>query len=147
MPSKSYFYGFKVPLHDVDAAGVMFFGHLFRHAHDAYEAFMAANDLPLEQIIQEDEWLLPLVRAESEFRAPLRHGESIRIRLCVADLGRSSFTLLYRFEDETGQIRADARTVHVNVDAARGSSAALPKRLATVLETYVCDPRSSDPGR
>ena len=41
MTTPAFFYRFTVRLHDIDAAGVMFFGHLFRHAHDAYESVMA----------------------------------------------------------------------------------------------------------
>jgi hypothetical protein len=49
--SEPFRYDFRVALHDIDAAGIMFYGHLFRHAHDAYEAFMGAIGFPLERII------------------------------------------------------------------------------------------------
>ena len=38
---QTYNYHFTTSLHDIDAAGVLFFAHLYRHAHDAYEAFMS----------------------------------------------------------------------------------------------------------
>ena len=40
MSPKPFEYRFSIRLHDTDAAGVLFFAHLLRHAHDAYEAFM-----------------------------------------------------------------------------------------------------------
>jgi len=40
MIPRPFEYRFTVQLHDTDAAGRLFFAHLFRHAHDAYEALM-----------------------------------------------------------------------------------------------------------
>jgi 1,4-dihydroxy-2-naphthoyl-CoA hydrolase len=139
MPSNPFSYSFSVPLHDIDAAGIMFYGHLFRHAHDAYEAFMRTIGFPLDHIVREADPLLPLVHAEADYRAPLRHGEVIRVELCVARLGPRSFTLDYRFIDGDGQMRASARTVHVGLGPDRTSSAPLPQTLAAALGTRLCE--------
>jgi 1,4-dihydroxy-2-naphthoyl-CoA hydrolase len=124
---------FVVALHEIDAAGVMFFGHLFRHAHDAYEAFMADLGLPLSAVIQQRRWRLPLVHAEADYRAPLRHGERIEVQLAIAELGGSAFTVSYRFQDAAGGLRATAKTVHVNLAADGAGSAPLPQELRTAL--------------
>ena len=74
----------QVRLHAIDAAGVMFFAHLFRYAHDAYEAYMARIGLPLPEVIQRRHWLLPLVHAEADYRAPMRHGERLEVAVRIA---------------------------------------------------------------
>jgi 1,4-dihydroxy-2-naphthoyl-CoA hydrolase len=146
MPASPFTYRFTVPLHDVDAAGIMFFGHLFRHAHDAYEAFMNALGFPLDRMIREGKWLLPLVHAEADYRLPLRHGDSARIRLCVSRVGGTSFSLSYRFADESGRTLAEAGTVHVLLSRVTASGRALPEDLKRALSRWACASDSARAG-
>jgi 1,4-dihydroxy-2-naphthoyl-CoA hydrolase len=138
--SGAYEHAFRVSLHDTDAAGTMFFGHLFRHAHDAYEAFMGTIGFPLDRIIRDGKTLLPLVHAEADYRMPLRHGERVRVRLTIDRIGRTSFTLSYRFLDAEDQVRAAARTVHVHLIPDRQSAAPLPHALKASLKIRFSDP-------
>lgn len=131
--SQSFSHRFYVPLHEVDAAGLMFFGHLFRHAHDAYEAFMSSLGHPLDRLIQAGGPLLPLVHAEADYLQPLRHGETLRVELGLARLGRTSFTLAYRVVDDAGDERARVSTVHVCLGPDRSTAAPLPEALAAAL--------------
>ena len=108
---------FRVALHDTDAAGVLFFGHLFRHAHDAYEAWMAGLGFPLDALLRDGALRLPIVHAEADYRRPLRHGDAVTVRLAVAELGDSAFTVAYDFLDAGRGRAASARTVHVGIDA------------------------------
>lgn len=140
MKAKTFRYNFTVPMHDIDAAGVMFYGHLFRHAHDAYEAFMAAVGIPLDRIIRDGGPMLPLAHAEADYRTPLRHGDGVAIDLCIAGVGRSSFTLAYRFLDAEGHVRATARTVHVHLGPDGATPAPLPEELTVALEDWRCRP-------
>jgi 1,4-dihydroxy-2-naphthoyl-CoA hydrolase len=133
MTSQRYRYDFRVTLHDIDAGGVMFFAHLFRYAHDAYEAFMEAIGLPLDLLIREGRARLPLVHAQADYRAPMRHGQTVSVRLGVARVGASSFTLDYRFTDDDGRLLALAQTVHAHWDAERNATAPLPPALAKAL--------------
>lgn len=105
-------HSFEVRLHDTDSAGVLFFAHLFRHAHDAYERLMAAAGFPLQDLIREGT-ALPIVHAEATYQAPMRQGDSIRVRVTVSEIRRRSFSLDYRFLDAQGAPCAQARTVHV----------------------------------
>ena len=126
-------YPFTLRLHDVDGAGRIFFGHLFRHFNDASEAFLAAAGHPLSELLAEGEILLPVVHAEADFCRPLRHGESLTIEVEVAQVGERSFTLGYRVVDDREGLRAEGQTVHVCVDAASGESRRLPDWLREVL--------------
>lgn len=135
MRKEPFEYRFRIRLHDTDAAGVLFFAHLLRYAHDAYEAFMEQTGFALNKLISNTGLQLPLVHAEADFTAPLRHGEEVCVRLRLARLGGSSFTLEYRFFDGKGEIRARARTVHVALAPAGGGSVPLPDALRQGLET------------
>lgn len=139
---------FSVRLHDTDRAGLLFFGHLFRHAHDAYESFMAEIGFPLERLIREGQIRLPLAHAEADYHLPLRHGDAVRVVLNVAEIRQRSFAIVYQFITHQNQIAATARTVHVLVrsdqlapDATAGASApatlALPPTLHTALSGYL----------
>jgi 1,4-dihydroxy-2-naphthoyl-CoA hydrolase len=123
---------FEVRLHDTDAAGVLFFGHLFRHAHDAYESLLAAIGLPLHALIagapDRPPLALPVIRAEADYRLPMGLGERVMVRVEVLELRRRSFALGYRFEDAQGRTLATARTVHCC-----HSDQALPPPLAQAL--------------
>ena len=134
MPVYSYY--FKVPLHDIDAAGVLFFAHLFRHAHDAYESFMSDLGFDLHQLIR-DQQMLPLVSSEASFQQPIRHGDEINIQLQVKHIGNSSFTLHYRFLNKQDEQLASAGTTHVHMDPATHKSRDLPARLRDRLTMYL----------
>lgn len=144
MPSTPFAYAFAVPFHDIDAAGILFYGHLFRHAHDAYEQFMKAIGFPLDRLIRDGEVRLPLVHAEADYAGPLRHGDAVTVHLCVAEIGRSAFTLAYRFTDAAGGLRASARTVHVHLRGEAPTPAPLPADLVAALRAWQCEagPRS-----
>lgn len=112
----AYSHALSVRLHDTDAAGVLFFGHLFRHAHDAYEGFMESRGFPLSDLIGDRDapaaLLLPIIRAEARYLRPLRLGDRLRVELRVTELRRRSFALGYRFVGADGAICAEAQTVH-----------------------------------
>jgi 1,4-dihydroxy-2-naphthoyl-CoA hydrolase len=117
MSDEPYRYPFQVRLHDTDAAGVLFFGHLFRHVHDAYESLMEDLGFPLHELFRNGAapgaTALPVTHAEAGYRRPIRQGDRIEVLVTVADVRRRSFALDYRFNDREGHTHATARTVHV----------------------------------
>lgn len=127
-------YAFEVRLHDVDHAGVMFFAHLFIHAHDAYEAFMAQLGMDLCAMIHAGE-RLPIVHASADYFQPLRHGEHITVSLEVETLGETSFTVTYSFH-AASRLLAKVRTVHVHLDPHANAAAPLPPALRKLLQPY-----------
>ncbi|MGE5152913.1 MAG: acyl-CoA thioesterase [Bdellovibrio bacteriovorus] len=133
MADGAFEHAFEIRLHDTDAAGVLFFGHLFRHAHDAYEALMAAAGLPLQDLIRAG-ISLPIVHAEADFRTPMRQGDHIRVEVRVAEIRHRSFSLDYRFIHAHGDSCARARTVHVLTGP--DPAAALPDALREALSRW-----------
>jgi 1,4-dihydroxy-2-naphthoyl-CoA hydrolase len=131
---------FRVQLHDTDSAGRLFFAHLFRHAHDAYEAFMDQLGLPLDDLIRTGEILLPLVHAEADYLQPMCHGDQIRVSLVVQEIRTRSFAIGYRFETPEGLLAATARTVHVHINRDGSTGSALPESMRAALIPYLQPP-------
>ncbi len=132
-----YNYRFRVPMHHVDHAGVLFFANLFLHAHDAWEHFMHSQDADLAQLIETGQWRIPIVHAEADYTQPMRHGDDINIRLQIERLGRSSIRVKYAFVDQDGEQLAVARTTHVFVDADSNHASEIPTDLRRGLQNYV----------
>ncbi|MBK5964065.1 thioesterase [Thiocystis minor] len=132
-------HAFTIRLHDTDAAGLLFFGHIFRHAHDAFEAFMDTIGFPVDLMIRDGRMLLPLTHAEADYRRPLRHGDTVRVLVSVLEIRRRSFAIGYRFIDRLGDVAATARTVHVEVSADIAPVMDLSESLRLALSTYLAD--------
>ena len=133
MNPEPFRHSFPIALHDTDAAGVLFFAHLFRHAHDAYEAWIATIGFPMDAMLRDGELALPLVHAEADYRRPLRHGDRVEVTLSVAEAGSRSFKIDYRFQTPDGDLAATARTVHACLHRGEGRSCPLPAALSSTL--------------
>lgn len=131
MPSNSK-YEFKVPLQETDQAGVMFFAHLFSHAHDAYAWLMESMGFPLHQVIKAGEYHIPIAHAEADYLAPMRHGQPLQIQIEIERLGSSSFTLKYEFGSDD-RLYARVSTRHVVIDPGTGSPVSIPDDLRQEL--------------
>jgi 1,4-dihydroxy-2-naphthoyl-CoA hydrolase len=144
MMPEPFRYSFRVRLHDTDAAGRLFFGHLFRHAHDAYESLMAHVGLPLERLIAEGRILLPLVHAEADYHRALRQGETVAVSLLIDEIRTRSFAVRYRFETDDGQLAATARTVHIQINGDGTPAGRLSDDIRNALDAYLAlDPEGS----
>lgn len=92
----------RVRFEDVDYAQVVFFPNLFVYCHQAFEDFFEAEvKTPYSKMLGERRVAFPTVHAESDFKAPLKFGDAIRVELDVLALGRSSITARYRMYAET----------------------------------------------
>ncbi|MBU0500502.1 MAG: acyl-CoA thioesterase [Gammaproteobacteria bacterium] len=135
-PNPPFHHRISIPFQDVDLAGMVFFAHFFRYAHETYEIFMTAIGHPLDGILREAVFALPLVHAEADYKKPLRLGDTTLIELSLKRLGESSFSLHYLFRGGDGEPRATAETVHVALDVELGRPCAIPARLRDALKPY-----------
>ena len=136
MNSHRFEHAFTVRLHDIDAAGVMFFAHYLRHAHDAYETFMRRNGWDLAELI-DSRRMLPLVHSHADFLLPVKHGERLTIQLRVERLGNSSFSLGYLVRNERNEECARLGTTHVMLSPDDRQPMPLPQALREVLNEFV----------
>ncbi len=137
MDQEPFVYEFQVRLHDTDGAGVLFYAHLFRHIHDAYESFMGSIGFPLPELIAPSltaaSLALPIVHAEADYLSPLRHGDRVCVRLAVAEIRTRSFALDYVLSDQCARLCARGRTVHAMAVADNRANARLPEGLRHAL--------------
>jgi 1,4-dihydroxy-2-naphthoyl-CoA hydrolase len=125
-----------VKLHHTDAAGLLFFGHQFHLAHDAYEQLMEEIGFSFAHIIAETSFLVAIVRAEADFTAQLYVGDRLTIQVMVEKLGETSYTLAYDLvQPERGPV-GSVRTVHVCIDKKTRQKRQLPNDLRRALEKH-----------
>jgi len=135
MQQKTFSYPYLAKLHDIDAAGVMFFASYFRVAHDAYEGFMAEIGFDLPALLRQGQQL-PLVHSTADFLQPVRHGDVLRIGVHIVQIGESSFTVEYLFRTERELQAARLQTRHVLITPESRRPSALPESLRQALQRY-----------
>lgn len=120
---------------DVDAAGIVFYARLFAYFHDAYVAFLESMgpELALHRAVESADFLIPLVHAEADFKAPLRFGDEATTTVSVERIGRSSYTLAYQIHRGDGQLAASGQTVHACASKAEFRARPLPEALRAGL--------------
>ena len=123
-----------VKLHDTDAAGLLFYGHQFKMAHDCYEAMLESIGFPMAWWLREADCFLPIVHAEADFLLPLFVGDQVEIQLRSEKLGDSSYTLAQDFLDSKGRTVGTVKTVHVVVNKKSGRKTTIPDRFRAALE-------------
>ncbi|MBC8519520.1 MAG: acyl-CoA thioesterase [Gammaproteobacteria bacterium] len=133
-------YPHRVQLHEIDGAGLLFYGELFRLTHNAYEEMLFSNNLPLHNIIQQRGEAIPLVHADADYHQPIKLGETLTLTIQVTAIGNHSFTLktLTHGFDDGGkpQLKATVTTTHVTTSIDSGEKIPLPDALRDILQRY-----------
>ncbi len=119
---------FTTKMHDIDAAGIVFFARFFYYAHDAYEQYLSSRQQSISRLMQ-TRILLPIIHSEADFKAPVTLNENIEIELCLREKRARSFSLEYRFINSQAEIIAIVRTIHVCMDSKLGKKVNLPVKL------------------
>jgi 1,4-dihydroxy-2-naphthoyl-CoA hydrolase len=132
-PRVSSTFTYPVRMRLTDGAGVVFFARWFEIAHDAYEDFLTERGAPLPSDLAHAQPILPLVHAEADYLASIALGDRIRVRVEVAEVRRTAFTLAYTITKEDGALCGRLRTVHVAVDRIGGRAVELPSDVRAAL--------------
>ena len=74
-----------------------------------------------------------LARVEADYKRPSRYGDTLEVRLRVAEIGRSSFRYDYEIVDEQGRTILTAKTVQVMYDYTTGTPVAIPDSIRALL--------------
>ena len=122
-----------VRLHDTDAAGLLFFANQFKMAHDAYESFLEHIGFSFTRILRDEDFLLPIVHAEADYKERLRAGDRLTVCVKIERIGDSSFVLSYDLFTAGDRSVGAVRTVHVCTDKVSGSKRRLPDDLRQAL--------------
>ncbi len=127
---------------DCDPAGIVFFPQYLVMLNTLVEQwFDEGLGIPYAQLIGERRAGLPTVRLEVDFTAISRHGQTLRQRVAVEKLGRSSLVLdlSYWGTDARGadeqRLRARQVLVCTSLDTHRPQP--LPEDVRVALQPYV----------
>ena len=127
-----------IKLYQTDAAGLLFFSRLFEIAYDAYQDLLERSQLRLSEILKNEHFLTPVVHAEADYRVPLEAGDHVEVKITVANIGRSSCTLLYDIV-KNNQIAGKVKTILVCIDKRFGEKISMPERLKEILTPHLKD--------
>jgi 4-hydroxybenzoyl-CoA thioesterase len=137
---------------DVDHAGIVYYPRFFHLFHLAFEELWRTRIGPraYSELIDRDRVGFPAVRAECDFKAPLRFGDtaeivvtvphlgtkSIKFRYCVYRLGEGDATT-HAIDDVARVLCADGTVVCAVVDLARFVAMPIPERVSAMLSDLV----------
>lgn len=127
-----FIYNTLIHLKDTDATGVLYFAQQFSMALKTWESFLAYSGLSLGDILETTDFLMPIVHAEADYKAPLRVGDRIEIDVAVEKIGTTSFTTKYRLMKD-GAVVGTVQLVHVTVSRTTKEPILIPKSLLDLL--------------
>lgn len=110
---------------EVDAARLVFFARYLEFCHDALEAFFGPLPGGYPELTMARDVGIPTVRAEIDYRAPLRYGDVAVIAVTVLRVGRSSVTFRHRVTRKADGVLC-AEAVHTVVTARISAIATVP---------------------
>ena len=124
---------------DIDHAGIVYYPRFFHLFHLAFEELWRAKLGPraYAQLLDRDRIGFPAVRADCEFVAPLRFGDTAVIEIAVTRFGTKSITFRYdvsRAADDRPQVLcARGHVVCAVVDLAKFAAIPIPERVVDLL--------------
>jgi 1,4-dihydroxy-2-naphthoyl-CoA hydrolase len=105
----------KINFFDCDPAGILFYGNIFFFCHSAYEELVKSLQIEFDYWLNE-EFIVPIIKSAANYLKPLKHGDDFAIEVCVAEIRESSFELNYKCSNQSGDVCAEVKTVHVLID-------------------------------
>ena len=109
---------FSVRFGEIDQARVVYYPRFFHYFHQAFEEwFDRALGVSYPDLVLKENIGFPSVRVETEFFAPLRYGDKIRVDLELLDVGTTSITVGYtlvRLTDGVTSARATVKNVAID---------------------------------
>lgn len=135
-------YSRDVRFQEVDAAGLMFFPNFLVICHEAMEDFFGELEGGYAGLIRDRGLGLPCVALETQFTAPLRHGETFDVNLEVVQLGSRSIQLGYRFV-RGEQVCAEVRQTVVVTALEAVRSAEMPEDVRALCRAHLVEIQTS----
>ena len=123
-----------VYLKETDATGVIYFASLFQYALEAFETFLSQKGHSLSKVL-EKRYLMPIVHAEADYKAPLRTGDLMTIDLVLFQASKRSFTMdsvIYTLPDR--KIAGRVKLIHAFMRNGEDSASEIPPEILSVLQ-------------
>jgi 1,4-dihydroxy-2-naphthoyl-CoA hydrolase len=126
-------YPVTVQLHHTDAYGIIFFANQFVLCHGCFQAYLEQAGVPLPPTRAQATELLVIVRAESDYQAPVHLGDKLRIDYVCERLGTTSVTNCFTLTNQQDIVVGRVRTVHVFIDSVSNQKRTIPDAWRTAL--------------
>jgi 1,4-dihydroxy-2-naphthoyl-CoA hydrolase len=125
---------FRVAFDQVDAGGILFYGHVFTIAHRAYEEFISKKlRISWSEWFKNDQWIVPLKSVSAEFMRPLLGGELYQISISIKEISNSSFVLQTKFYDRECEY-CSIQSIHVFVNKSTLKKMDIPSEIRILLD-------------
>ncbi|HTL38730.1 MAG TPA: thioesterase family protein [Kofleriaceae bacterium] len=136
----SFTFATPVRFADVDHAGIVYYPRFFHYFHVAFEELWRTRIGPkaYSDIIDNQRIGFPAVRAECDFKAPLKFGDTAEIEVSIPRLGAKSITFRYRiFRSGDRALCAEGQVITAVVDLAKFVAVAIPEHVTDMLRDLV----------
>ena len=130
----AFCHNFRPRFHEVDRAGIIFFGRVFEYAHVAFEEVLFTVFGDWDQLFHAHSVGLPLVNAESNFHKPIRQGDELRVESRIVKVGKGSLVFRHDIVDGSDSLRASVRLTHASIDLKTFKPIPLPSQF---MEAFV----------
>lgn len=94
-------------------------------AEEVLENFFIFRGFSVASLLSDENFLLPVIRVESDYLAPLHPGDQVEVVIEAIELGNSSVTIIFSFRKKGAEV-GRVRLVHVCVDRKSGGKRELP---------------------
>lgn len=122
-----------VPFALGDPGGVVFFGHAFSLAHQAYEQFVVQTlGISWNDWFHNRKWVVPIYQTQATYHKPIYAGDNLKITLSVKSIRTSSFELEYQMVQKENHC-CQLQTIHVFCDKLSQSKIPIPEEVSGLL--------------
>lgn len=132
---------------DVDHAGIVYYPRFFHLFHLAFEELFRVRIGPRAylDVLDRRRVGFPAVRAEADYKVPLRFGDTADIEVTIPRLGHKSITFRYRVwrvaDDERPRaLAAEGQVVCAVTDLTQFVAIAVPEDIRALLADLVENP-------
>jgi len=137
----TFTYQRRVYLADTDGAGVVYFNQFLQICHEAYESWLATEDLSLQNLINSGQFAIPLIHAEIDFLAPAHCGDRLLVDLTVQLASSHRFICSYQIslsQQNSLLLLAQAQTHHLCIALPERKKCPLPPTWQRAISNF-CD--------
>ena len=122
---------------DVDHAGIVYYPHFFIYFHEAFEDFFNDAGISYVQLLDERRIGFPTVHVETDFKAPLRYGDSLDVDLTVMRLSERSATMRYTgYRHRDGQLCVICAITMACIDLDSFKARVIPPDIRALFERF-----------
>ncbi|HPH29871.1 MAG TPA: thioesterase family protein [Pseudomonadota bacterium] len=122
---------------DVDHAGIVYYPRFYIYFHEAFEDFFNDSGLSYVKMLDVMRIGFPTVHVETDFKGPLRYGDSLDIELTVTKLGQRSATMRYTgYRHRDGQLCVTCEITMACVDMDKFAARDIPDDIRSLFARF-----------